>query len=77
MPTPLIHEPESAPTADPRTRTFRGRVRPLDPTLNAYLLALTRFDSWGPDLAPGYERETHFAPCGDWCRYEIIDRRTK
>ena len=77
---PMHHQPEPpVETGGPgaKTRTYRGRVRPADGSLSPYLFALVHFDSWGPDLAPGYVRETHFEPCGAWCRYEIVDRRTK
>ncbi len=79
MPPPLLHQPEPPlETGGPgaKTRTYRGRVRPADGSLSAYLFAMVHFDLWGPNLPPGYERETHFAPCGEWCRYEIIDTRS-
>ena len=74
----LIHRPDYAEDATGATRTLRGKVRCADPSVNAYLLALTRYDEWAPPVEPGFVRVgRHFEPtaCGRWCLYSIIDRR--
>lgn len=74
--TDLVHEPLD-PVEACGTRTLSGRVRPADATVNAYLLALTRYEEWVPPIAHGYVRaDQRFeqSPCGGWCSYRITDR---
>lgn len=77
MPLPLVHEPAPADESGP-TRTLCGRVGCGDPTVNAYLLALTRYDEWTPPVPEGYDRVRREFQTSDstaWCSYRFTDRR--
>ena len=80
MPLALIHEP-GEPTESVEAgflvRTHRGRVRPANANLDAYLMALLQFPAYCPPRGDGFHREDIDLEQDDagWCHYRIRDSR--
>lgn len=79
MPLAIVHEPAEATDtfeAGVVVRVHRGRVRPTNPNLNAYLLALLKFPDYAPPEIPGCQRSVHMEQDdAGWCSYQIRDGR--